>query len=78
MSGMIGKHCHAQIEYEKFDGSVESLVGFDPHRGEHRKMLHKMLDEFLDQCLVPKFDRTELMEKANRDRFIVFGSVDTH
>jgi hypothetical protein len=78
MSDEVRKHCHAQIEYETFNGQVESMWGFDPTSKETREFLHKSLDEFLDMCLIPKFNRTEEKAASNRDRFIVFGSVDSH
>jgi len=55
---------HAQIEYPKrWFGPVESLVGIDVRRLEDRKMLHTMLDEWLDQ---------ERGEAETPDHFTVF------
>lgn len=42
-------HAHVRIEYTHEDGGqVETLVGFCPWKEAARKMVHEMLDEYLD------------------------------
>lgn len=56
---------HAQIEYVSVNGqSVESLISMETQSGESRKLLHAMLDEWLDR---------RHPEKGGADHFIVFG-----
>jgi hypothetical protein len=74
------KHGHAQIQYK--DGAVESLVGFDPVKD--RQFLHDMLDEFLNEHVIPAV-RGEIPGGTLKEdeplsftsnHFIVYGHVD--
>ena len=48
-------YAHAQIEYERNGEFVESLTGLNPTDDVDRLLLHAMLDEFLDEYLIPEF-----------------------
>lgn len=74
----MGKHAHVQIEYHNSeDEPVESLVGFDPTCQEDRQLAHELLDEYLDNYLVPRF-RGEKRSVGHTDGFTVGNTIDDH
>jgi hypothetical protein len=76
------RHAHWQIQYD--NGAIETLGGFDPRDAEQRKFIHDNLDEYLDYLSKKMNNTTENVDcerdpMANdTDRFIVYGSIDTH
>jgi hypothetical protein len=66
MSDCCKHRVHAQIEYMNANGMpIETLLGTDPKESESRKLLHAMLDEWIDR-------RTAAEGKP--DHFIVYGT----
>lgn len=74
----MSRHAHVQIQYhDQDDQPRESLVGFNPISEEDRQLVHAMLDEYIDEYLVPKFQGEPTVEGED-DRFIVFKEIDDH
>lgn len=80
-------HAHAQIEYSAPDGCVESLIGFNPNDASDRKMIHDMLDEYLDflankMAEMESRDETKwedlLHDDSQAEGFRIYPLIDTH